>query len=214
MTLHPPTIHEQQAPSLRRTVLAHLMRVANSNPCRQRWYPLKDKLCWHFGLDDGYDVQEVRAECWRCTDGYTEEGYECGYCNEGIHHITRTKLTRFNIEGIIFHRPSAKISCEAEFQFLSTGAVNVLTRRITHRPRSEAASRESLLWIYLIFFGHARSWKILLSELRTGPTYPFHLFRPLLGLSSLIQWTLCHLSPHPYRRWWFAFKNRHNDIPF
>ncbi|MBN8422882.1 MAG: hypothetical protein J0L73_28495 [Verrucomicrobia bacterium] len=213
MTLHPPTIHEQQAPSLRRALLAHLMRVANSNPCRQRWYPLKDKLCWHFGLLDGYDVQEVRAPCWRCTDGYTEEG-ECGYCHEGVHHITRTALARFDVEGLIFHRPSYKIESKAEFQELSTGAVQVLRHRITHRPRSEAASREAMLWIYLIFFGHARSWKRLLQEMRSGPTYSFHPLRPLLALASLLQTlSLRHLR-YRWQRFVFNLLHTFDDIPF
>lgn len=214
MHLRPPTILESRLPSLRRALLAHLMRVANSNPCRHRWYPIKDTLCWAFALDDGYDVQEIHAECWHCVNGIDYTGNECYSCNAGVHHITRTALRRFVIEGFVFHRPLWRIESKEEFIELSREAKTVIRHRITHRPRSEAASREAFFWILLLMFGAGHSWTRLKTELRSGPTYPFHPQRPLLAIAKLRQTlTLRHLR----YRWQRCFSNllrAFDDIPF
>lgn len=214
MHLRPPLISESRLPSLRRAVLARLMRLANSNPCRIRWYPLKDKLCYHFGQADGYDVQEIQAECWHCVKGICADGNECWSCNDGVHHITRTALLRYVIEGHIFHRPLARIDSKEEFIELSREAETVILRRITHRPVSEAASREALLWIYLIMWGEGRSWQHLWQELSGGPTFAFHPLRPLLAFAKLRQTLSFRSLRYKLKRCLFNLQHTFDDIPF
>lgn len=215
MHLRPPLISESRLPSLRRTVLARLMRLANSNPCRIRWYPIKDKLCYLFGQADGYDVQEIQAECWHCVKGICADGNECWSCNDGVHHITRTALLRYVIEGHVFHRPLARIDSKEEFIELSREAETVILRRITHRPVSEAASREALLWIYLIMWGEGRSWQHLWMELRKGPTYnTFSPFLPLLTIATLIQYHSRRAYAYRLKNLLFWYRNHNDDIPF
>lgn len=215
MHLRPPLISESRLPSLRRALLARLMRLANSNPCRIRWYPLKDKLCYHFGQADGYDVQEIQAECWHCVKGIDHTGNECYSCNNGVHHITRTALQRYVIEGFVFHRPLAKIDSKEEFIELSREAETVILRRITHRYVNPAASREALLWIYLIMCGEGRSWERLWLELRCGPTYnTLSLFHPLLTLATLIQYHSRRAYAYRLKNLLFWYHNRNSDIPF
>ena len=214
MPLRPPLISESPLPSLRRAVLARLVRLANSNPCRFRWYPLKEKLCFHFAQANGYDVQEIHAECWHCVKGTLPCGNECWSCNDGIHHITRTALQRYNIEGHIFHRPLARIDSKQTFVELSHDAQTVITHRITHRPVSPAASREALLWIYLIMWGENRSWQVLWRELTHGPTYPFHPLRPLLAFAKIRQTLSLRVLHARLKRLLFNLRHTFDDIPF
>lgn len=205
-----PTTKE---PSLRRWLLAQLMRLINANPTGY-WYRWKDILLHLYGEEDGFDTQRLEAPCWTCGGAG-----DCYDCDEGIHHVTRTKLWRWTIEGFVFHRPDeAKIYTDSELNAIERWAQEGLGApwhsriigRVRHRPTPACVSREAEAWLLLMlgryktlgqWFGGAGS-----SHLKPCAWLPLSAIRALVI-------TLKHL-PANCRRAWRHIQNRKSDIPF
>lgn len=198
-------------PSLRRWILARLMRLINANPTGY-WYRWKDILLHLYGEEDGFDTQRLEAPCWTCGgDG------DCYDCDEGVHHVTRTKLWRWQIEGHVFHRPDeARIYTDDELNAIERWAQEGLGAkwhrriigRVAHRPTPPALSREAEAWLLLIL-GQYRSlgrWLQGAGSSHLAPCWwlPFSAVRAaLLTLRSI---------PAQCRRVWMNYQSR--DIPF
>ena len=153
-----PTLSEQPEPSLRRWLLAQLMRLVNANP-PPRWYDHDKPILLHYyGRADGYDLQRIEALCWSCGGKGTDDCGECFDCVNGIHHVTRMKLDRYVIEGVVFHQLGGKIWDDATLQEWSEepGFRRWITGRVKHRPTPLAVSLEAHAWIALLT-GHYRA---------------------------------------------------------
>lgn len=203
-----PTSHE---PSLRRWLLAQLMRLINANPTGY-WYRWKDILLHLYGVPDGFDTQRLEAPCWTCGGAG-----DCYDCDDGVHHITRTKLWRWQIEGLVFHRPDeARIWNDSELQAierLAQEGVGAPWRRriigrVKHRPTHPALSREAEAWLLLIL----GQYRTLSAWMRgAGSSLPSPCWwLPMCALRHAL-FVLTSL-PARCRRAWQNYKNR--DIPF
>lgn len=213
-----PTPAKQPLPSLRRTLLAHLCRIANANR-NPWWYHIKDHLLQTYAVRDGYDVQRIEANCHTCYGtGQTEHG-ECWNCTDGIHHVVRYILLRWNFEGITFHRPGTKLVSEQHFEHARAGAQNVFTSRLAHRDISPATSQEARLWILILTgiyklhqpsrwhlpvrFHYLRPWHIL-QILHAIVTAPKRLRERASALwqrryrERLYRWTIRHVTQRLY----------------
>jgi len=198
-----PTSRE---PSLRRWILAWLMRLINANPTGY-WYQWKDALLHWYGEKDGFDTQWIEALCWTCGG----EG-DCWDCDEGVHHVTRTRLWRWQIEGHVFHRPGdTKIWNDSELSALELtvpGWHRRIIGRVTHRPTPPALSREAEAWL-LLLLGQYRSlgrWLQGAESSHLAPCWwlPFSAVRAALFTLRSI--------PAQCRRAWRNYQN--HDIPF
>jgi hypothetical protein len=147
-----PTLAQQPEPSLRRAVLGWLMRIANRKPLLH-WYDNKALLLEFYGEKDGFDLQTIAAECWEC------DGEGCPACDwDGIHHTTRTILTRRRVGGCIFHTPGRAWWLEDYADLIARpGFRRHITRRIKHRPCDPRAAREAVALI-LLLTGHYQAW--------------------------------------------------------
>lgn len=135
----PKTTH---IPSLRRWLLGAVMHLANHNS-DDVWYRLKKSLLLKYGQQEGYAVQTVKAGCWVC------DGTGCSRCDNGVHHITRTKLRIWNVEGWIFHTPEASFYSQHAFDLAAVGAQEVIKDRIW--KRHSRADNEAMLWLLLAY---------------------------------------------------------------
>jgi hypothetical protein len=144
-----PTLAEQPLPSLRRTLLAHLFRVANANG-NPWWYHIKGLLLDPYAVRDGYDVQRIEAVCHTCYGTGQHDHGECWDCNNGVHHVVRYILLRWSFEGLTFHRPGQKLVSDGHFESARAGAQNVFTSRLAHRDIDPATSQEARLWILVL----------------------------------------------------------------
>lgn len=196
-------------PALRRQLLARLMRLANANSAGP-WYQWKDILLATYAEGDGFDSQRYEAPCWHCDSngwvGDSDSGYECDHCNDGVHHITRTLLSRHSIDGHVFHRPMQTLANDESLSYAEESPQ--FRRRITglvkHRETSWEASREAEAWILLITGSYRSLWRWLngAGASLAGPGLPM----------NTVQWLL-H-QPDRLRMAWRKWKFRRDDIPF
>ena len=212
-----PTSRE---PSLRRWLLARLMKLINANATGY-WYRWKDILLHRYGVPDGFDTQRLEAPCWSCggtgwwgTDG---NGCECCDCVDGVHHVTRTKLWRWQIEGFVFHRPDeARIWNDSELVAIERTVFDDehnkwhrrIIGRVQHRPTHPALSREAEAWL-LLLLGQYRSLSAWMRG--AGSSLPSPCWwLPMCAVRSAI----CFLTSLPARcrRAWWSYKTR--DLPF
>lgn len=192
--------HDLTTPSLRLTLLARIMQVANARPefMSDQWYSLKTRLIKRFGSPDGYDTQRLEASCHECAGtGKDLLGHTCRRCDNGVHHITRTLLSRWKIQDTVFHQIEKSKLTEAELANIRShhpALHHHFTARIIHPPGFGAkASREALLWLTLSFDG-VRALVRLLS--RGAYCYPG--IYPLLHLQRLV--FDLHISLIQFRR--------------
>lgn len=207
-----PSIEQQPAPSFRRWILAQLMRIANRNGHPQ-WYAWKTKLLQFYATRDGFDTQRYEAPCWNCVGGTDYTGNECWSCNAGVHHITRTVLNRFIIEGLVFHQ-IAGYRVENDNALCRFETLPDWRKRITTLKRSKgtsvAASMEAEAWILLLCGGYRALWKWLNGDGLS--TYAFAGY-PLGTLRWLIVRTRqLRLLPQRLRNAWIRWQTR--DLPF
>lgn len=147
-------------------VLARLLHVANSSPPhtrREKFYALKDRLLKRYAARDGYEIQEIKKECW----GYLgsngcdrSEGCRCYGSGFFDHFFVRLEVYRWR--GYKFHRP-------VERRCRPTVAPHIVGY-IEHRDHGKWAN-EAVLWLCLL----AGEWK-LLRQLLAGscsPTVPW-----------------------------------------
>lgn len=206
-----PSIEQQPAPSLRRWILAQLMRIANRNGHPQ-WYAWKTRLLQFYATPDGFDTQRYEAPCWSCCGKGGDEHQECFDCNDGVHHVTRTVLHRYVIEGLVFHQIGrSRIYHDKELEAMEE--LPNWRKRITTtkgpKGTSQAASMEAEAWILLLCGGYRALWKWLNGA---GLSYAFAGY-PLGALRWIIVRTRqLQFLPQRLRNAWMRWKNR--DIPF
>ena len=206
-----PSIRQQPAPSLRRWILAQLMRIANRNGHPQ-WYAWKTRLLDFYATPDGFDTQRYEAPCWSCGGSGVDEIGECQDCSDGVHHVTRTLLHRFVIEGLVFHQIGrVRIYHDEEleaFEDLPGWQRRIMT---TKGPKgtSQAASMEAEAWILLLCGGYKTLWHFLNGA---GLCYTFFGY-PLGSLRWLIVRTRrLQFLPQRMRNAWMRWQTR--DVPF
>lgn len=206
-----PSIDQQPAPSLRRWILAQLMRIANRNGHPQ-WYMWKTRLLKCYATPDGFDTQRYEAPCWNCVGGTDYTGNECWSCNDGVHHVTRTVLHRFVIEGLVFHQ-IGRVRIYHDEELEAFEELPGWQRRITTtkgpKGTSQAASMEAEAWILLLCGGYKTLWHFLNGA---GLSYTFFGY-PLGSLRWLIVRTRrLQFLPQRLRNAWMRWKTR--DLPF
>lgn len=204
-------IPQGSQPSIRRWMLAQLMRIANRNGHPQ-WYAWKTILLDCYATPDGFDTQRYEAPCWSCGGSGVDEIGECFDCNDGVHHVTRTVLYRYVIEGLVFHQIGrGRIYHDEELEAFEE--LPEWHRRITTtkgpKGTSQAASMEAEAWILLLCGGYKTLWKWL-----NGAGLCYTFFGYPLGS---VRWLIVHTRqlrfvPQRLRNMWMCWKNR--DIPF
>lgn len=205
-----PTLHQQPEPSLRRSMLGWLMRIANRHPLHL-WYENKSRMIAVYGEPDGFDLQTVDAACWECGGGgvrdfYGEGDCDCPACDgTGIHHRTRTVLHRFIVGGNVFHQVGRRWYAEDYARLITHPDYRRhITGRVKHRPASAHNAREALGCI-LLLCGFYRSWWRLITTGTTNNTLPsfpadhFDLRHP----QHCLAWLIARFQRHP-----------DHDIPF
>lgn len=198
-------------PSLRRCILAALMRIANRNGHPQ-WHAWKTRLLECYATRDGFDTQRYEAPCWTCGGAGGDDMGECWDCNDGVHHITRTVLTRHVIEGYVFHQINRQRLYTDE-DLDTVEQVDGWRRRLTGRKSSKgtsiAASMEAEAWILLLCGGYRNLWRWLGGS---GLSYSFYGY-PLGTVRSLIMaGKRIFRLPVRLRYAWLCWRNRH--VPF
>lgn len=207
-----PSIRQQPAPSLRRWILAQLMRIANRNGHPQ-WYAWKTRLLDIYATWDGFDTQRYEAPCWSCGGKGGDEHQECYDCDGGVHHVTRTVLNRFVIEGLVFHQINhySRPMNDMELHAIENcpGFRGRLTGIKSAKGTSQAASMEAEAWILLLCGGYATLWKWLNGA---GLCYTFFGY-PLGSVRWIIVRTRqLRFLPQRLRNAWIRWQTR--DIPF
>jgi hypothetical protein len=204
-------IPQGTTPSLRRCILAALMRIANRNGHPQ-WYAWKTRLLECYAERDGFDTQRYEAPCWTCGGTGVDDMGECFDCNEGVHHVTRTVLTRYVIEGYVFHQLNrTRIDTDEDLDAIehADGWRNRLTGKKSSKGTSQAASMEAEAWILLLCGGYRTLWRWLCGS---GLAYSFYGY-PLGTIRALIMAAKrVPLLPQRLRNAWWQWKNR--DLPF
>mgnify|MGYP000140150340 FL=1 len=206
-----PSIDQQPAPSLRRWILAQLMRIANRNG-HPMWYAMKTRLLGFYAAPDGFDTQRYEAPCWSCGGSGVDEIGECQDCSDGVHHVTRTLLHRFVIEGLVFHQ-IGRVRIYHDDELEAFEDVPKWRKRITTtkgpKGTSQAASMEAEAWILLLCGGYRALWKWLNGA---GLCYAFAGY-PLGTLRWLIVRTRqLRFLPQRLRNAWIRWQTR--DVPF
>lgn len=206
-----PSIEQQPAPSLRRWFLAQLMRIANRNGHPQ-WYALKTYLLDFYATPDGFDTQRYEAPCWSCGGFGVDEIGECHDCSDGVHHVTRTLLYRFVIEGLVFHQ-IGRVRIYHDDELEAFEDVPAWRKRITTtkspKGTSQAASMEAQAWIFLLCGGYKALWRWLNGA---GLCYRF-IGYPLGTLRWMIVRTRqLRFLPQRLRNAWIRWQTQ--DIPF
>ena len=190
----------RHTPSLRLGLLGWLMHVANASRAQgDDWYSLKNELLARYGVADGYDTQRIEATCHDCL------GHGCRRCSNGVHHITRTMLNRWTLQGYHFHTLGRTKLTEDELEVLR--AANPLhthyTTHVQHGPGiNEKASREAFLWLVLLIKG-----PLAMLRQMTKMSYCYPNAWPLLNLNRLVFDVRCfwvqntRLFPHRFKVW-------------
>lgn len=207
-----PSIHQQPEPSLRRSVLGWLMRIANRHPLHL-WYENKTRLIVHYGENDGFDLQTVEAPCWQCSgqgerDYYDEGPADCPDCDgTGIHHRTRTILRRYLVGSNVFHQIGRSWYPEDYPVIIQRpGFRSHITGRVKHRPGCPYAAREAIGLMMLLCGCYRAWWGLITAGAPSGTTtasFP-HDHPSLKHPQHLLAWAL-----HKLRR-----VRDDEDIPF
>lgn len=206
-----PSPAKQSEPSFRRWLLAQLMRIANRNG-HPRWYACKTRLLAFYASPDGFDTQRYEAPCWNCVGGTDYTGNECWQCNAGVHHITRTMLHRYVIEGVVFHQIARfRIFYDEELdaiEHLEGWSGRRITTKKGPGKTSVAASMEAEAWILLLCGGYRALWQWLNGA---GLAYRFVGY-PL----GTLRWLLTRPREWRYRlhRAWADWRLSRGDVPF
>lgn len=199
-------------PSLRRCILAALMRIANRNGHPQ-WYAWKTRLLECYAERDGFDTQRYEAPCWTCGGAGGDGMGECWDCTGGVHHVTRTVLTRYVIEGYVFHQVNHYSRPMNDLELCAMencpGFRGRLTGKKSSKGTSQAASMEAEAWILLLCGGYRTLWRWLCGS---GLAYSFYGY-PLGTIRALIMAAKrVTLLPRRVRNAWWQWRNR--DLPF
>lgn len=151
-------------------LIGRLLHIANSNPPwpRETFYAMKSSILSRFGLCVGQDVQHIVKKCW--GDRYDCNGnplYKCegGHCRRcggtGIFQQKWVYLSRWELGGVVFHRPDRTAYIEPEEEPTITGHIE---HRSYGRLSFEAACTlallfdRRLLWALLTRNGHYLGW--------------------------------------------------------
>ena len=185
-------------------ILGEVLHVANSQPpflWKPEFYRMKDKILTAYGEINGFDVQHIVKECWRC-DG---TGYEslpvkhlgmvitaqrkCHKCyGSGVYTQFWVHLLRYQLGRRIFHLPTGRFYTDPELNLQRP----MIKGYVEHKKYPGHLSAEAFLWLCLFFnfklfrqsFGH---WAI------SGRTYA-----PLVICSTFI-----FLSKHMFQLGYF-----------
>lgn len=157
---------------------------------RTEFYGLKERLLNKYGRFCGYQIQEIRKPCWgHKRNEYGELdgciGDKCPKCDgTGIFDIRWIRLEKWEWCGYVFHRPSGDTHLRVE-------RVDIVGR-IQH-PNYGRASREAVLWLYLL----CGEWRLL--------------WQALKGSCSCYRaaWPMLHVQHRCHRRNIVAFMTNH-----
>lgn len=134
--------------------LAIVLKHANSAPPsgdlqRQAFYELKQRICEQYGESDGEDIQHIVDKCWGyryhpCDD-------DCDKCGgTGIFSEKWIILQRWKIGGLVFHRPTRRVS-EPELLPLINGLIR-------HKRSKMATSCQRVLSMVFGFPAGSLPW--------------------------------------------------------
>lgn len=206
-----PTLNQQPEPSLRRSLLGWLMRIANRRPLHL-WYLNKTRLIVAYGEPDGFDLQTVKAPCWSCggtgeCNYFYEGSAECCDCDgTGTHHVTRTLLNRYLVGSNIFHQIAGPWVEHGERDLVeSPNYRSHITGRVKHRPGCPYAAREAIGLIMLLCGCYGGWWDHITCGTLGNGTAAFPVNHPSLRHPQhLLAWAI-----HKLRR-----LHDNEDIPF
>jgi len=164
-------------------LLAWLLHYANARPplFSTDFYKLKDRLLFKFATCQGYDVQEIRKECWgNRRDAFGDVsgcGPRCTRCGgTGIFDLFWVRLERWQWGRYTFHRPIWR----GRIKPLSPIQIH---GRIEHAKYGHA-SDEAVLWLYLLSGELRLLWHAMKSSCACG----WYLW-PFLNLQRVVMRT-------------------------
>lgn len=182
--LVPTTLH---VPSLRRSLLAWVMHLANQAP-NGDWFNLKAELLAIYGENDGYDLQDVRKGCWPCCGTGQIEIFTCSKCHgTGTHSRSYNILYRRKVEGWLFHVPD-RLPGLVAFDRLRPLAHSVTDKVKVYRNQRLKLASEVTLWLLLLNGSYAWFGRALRASCFSNPR-----LHPLLCLQWLV-FQICMLK--------------------
>ncbi len=163
-----------------RKIIGYLMSLANREGMKELWYPLKDKLCTRFGVNDGYDVQYLQGILCHTCDGTgifkKYSYYGSGFTRENCWHCDSrgwykkscyVLLERKKVGSHVFHKPIRReytIKTIFEVDIPATVTIEGYIRHTKHK--------HGWLALYLLFIlfdwkayrtlvkGMGRGWRV------------------------------------------------------
>lgn len=162
-------------------LLATLLHYANSSPpCNTTdFYALKERLLKRYGKLIGYDMQEIRKDCWG-SYSYREDNHigcqgdccrQCG--GTGIYSIRWHSLERWEWCGFVFHRPAHTLYTKPETPVTIHG-------RIEHKYLGRIHG-EAVLWLYLL----TGEWRLFWHAMRCSRCCGW-VWWPMLNLQKVV----------------------------
>jgi hypothetical protein len=161
-------------------LLAWLLHYANARPplFSTDFYSLKTRLLHRFAERCGYDVQEIRKECWgdrrdafRDVSGCGPKCTRCG--GTGVYDLFWVRLERWQWGRYTFHCPVWRD------RIRPLGPINI-HGRIQHAKYGRA-SDEAVLWLYLL----CGEWRLLWYSIKSSCSCGWY-FWPLLNLQRVV----------------------------
>lgn len=142
----------------------HVQALAVVNATAARWkklwfYPFKNEFLSRYGTFAGNDLQVIEHACWNCDDGLWRGREMCWRCSgTGIYHRAAVVLDRYEIGGLIFHRPKARLIAPRDHdeyaEWISkrkSDYHSVITGLITHECPPRIAAELTYLLLLFIF---------------------------------------------------------------
>lgn len=140
-------------------LIAPILGAANAAPPgldRERFYAIKGHILRTYGRPDGFDVQQIEHECWRCG-GSGNEPYSwdnndwlnpCLKCDgTGVYERIYIRLDRWRLGKRAFYIPAGRLS----YAEASQPGQRQINGRVTHRQPRGYRAREAALWLALAF---------------------------------------------------------------
>ncbi len=170
-------------------LLAWLLHYANARPPivgQKEFYDLKYRLLRRFAQRRGFDIQEIRKECW---GSYSVAcGPQCRRCGgTGIFDLFWVTLERWQWGRHVFHCPFLKTHIKPT----EHASINI-RGRIEH-PKYGRASSESVLWLYLLCGEFRLLWQSLKNSCCCGwYIWPFlNMQRIIFHVQRFFAWWQC-----------------------
>ncbi len=153
-------------------LIGYLMFLANGEGLREQWYPLKQKLCDRYGVNNGYDIQYIEGKrCFSCegTGVYAKFTHYTGIKRELCYRCDNgwykkpcyVLLERIKVGNYAFHKPIKSYSSIKNVVLMDIPLTVTINGYISHNKKKYGWLAFSVLYILYDFKGYRKYVKTL-----------------------------------------------------